>query len=78
MAKLCIGVTGAPGGAAAASGAESRQCDMCENYERQLVGEQSRADLARDRAAKLEHALKLVTHPHTTAPRHVCRTTSGS
>ncbi|XP_045773384.1 rab GTPase-binding effector protein 1 isoform X1 [Maniola jurtina] len=42
--------------------AEGRQaCDMCANYERQLVAEQARADAARDRACQLEQALKLAT-----------------
>ncbi|XP_045490703.1 rab GTPase-binding effector protein 1 isoform X2 [Pieris rapae] len=36
-------------------------CDMCANYERQLVAEQSRADAARERAARAESALKLAT-----------------
>ncbi|XP_034831786.1 rab GTPase-binding effector protein 2-like isoform X2 [Maniola hyperantus] len=41
---------------------EGRQaCDMCANYERQLVAEQTRADAARDRAGQLEQALKLAT-----------------
>lgn len=36
-------------------------CDMCANYERQLVAEQARGDAARDRASQLEQALKLVS-----------------
>ncbi|CAH2048919.1 unnamed protein product, partial [Iphiclides podalirius] len=39
----------------------ARQCDMCANYERQLVAEQGRADAARERARQLEQALKLAT-----------------
>ncbi|XP_061716686.1 rab GTPase-binding effector protein 1 isoform X3 [Cydia pomonella] len=38
-----------------------RACDMCANYEKQLVHEQREAAAARDRAAMLEHALKLAT-----------------
>ncbi|XP_013170289.1 PREDICTED: rab GTPase-binding effector protein 1 isoform X1 [Papilio xuthus] len=38
-----------------------RRCDMCANYERQLVSEQGRADAARDKANQLEQALKLAT-----------------
>ncbi|XP_014357835.2 rab GTPase-binding effector protein 1 isoform X2 [Papilio machaon] len=38
-----------------------RRCDMCANYERQLVSEQGRADAARDKAKQLEQALKLAT-----------------
>ncbi|XP_053610190.1 rab GTPase-binding effector protein 1 isoform X2 [Plodia interpunctella] len=41
--------------------ARARACDMCANYEQQLVGEQARADAARDRVAGLERALKLAT-----------------
>ncbi|XP_013145754.1 PREDICTED: rab GTPase-binding effector protein 1 isoform X2 [Papilio polytes] len=39
----------------------ARQCDMCANYERQLVAAQGRADAARDKALQLEQALKLAT-----------------
>ncbi|XP_026314028.1 rab GTPase-binding effector protein 1 isoform X2 [Hyposmocoma kahamanoa] len=39
----------------------SRTCDMCANYEKQLVAEQAAADAARDKASKLDHALKLAT-----------------
>ncbi|XP_063364594.1 rab GTPase-binding effector protein 1 [Cydia amplana] len=38
-----------------------RACDMCANYEKQLVHEQREAATAKDRAAMLEHALKLAT-----------------
>ncbi|XP_047991197.1 rab GTPase-binding effector protein 1 isoform X3 [Leguminivora glycinivorella] len=38
-----------------------RACDMCANYEKQLVHEQREASTAKDRAAMLEHALKLAT-----------------
>ncbi|XP_041979119.1 early endosome antigen 1 isoform X2 [Aricia agestis] len=40
---------------------EGRGCDMCANYERQLVAEQARGDGARERAAHLERALKLAS-----------------
>ncbi|XP_068633136.1 rab GTPase-binding effector protein 2 isoform X1 [Battus philenor] len=39
----------------------TRRCDMCANYERQLVSEQGRADAARERARQLDQALKLAT-----------------
>ncbi|KAL0838499.1 hypothetical protein ABMA28_016622 [Loxostege sticticalis] len=39
----------------------SRRCDMCANYEKQLVSEQAAAGAARDRAAKLDQALRLAT-----------------
>ncbi|XP_028165058.1 uncharacterized protein LOC114356145, partial [Ostrinia furnacalis] len=37
----------------------ARRCDMCANYEKQLVAEQAAADAARDRAHKRDTALKL-------------------
>lgn len=37
-----------------------RQCDMCVNYEKQLVSEQAKAEAARERAARLDQALKQV------------------
>ncbi|CAK1580676.1 unnamed protein product [Parnassius mnemosyne] len=39
----------------------TKQCDMCANYERQLVSEQGRADAAREKAKQLEQALKLAS-----------------
>ncbi|XP_059047634.1 rab GTPase-binding effector protein 1 [Achroia grisella] len=39
----------------------SRQCDMCANYEKQLVSEQAAAEAANDRATTLDRALKLAT-----------------
>ncbi|CAG9786990.1 unnamed protein product [Diatraea saccharalis] len=39
----------------------ARRCDMCANYEKQLVSEQARADQARANAHRLEAALKLAT-----------------
>lgn len=39
----------------------ARQCDMCANYEKQLVSEQANADAAKDRASTLELALKQVS-----------------
>ncbi|CAH2244608.1 jg11722 [Pararge aegeria aegeria] len=52
--------SGASSGSDVKPETEGRQpCDMCANYERQLVAEQARADSARDRAAQLEQALKL-------------------
>ncbi|XP_047503461.1 rab GTPase-binding effector protein 1 [Pieris napi] len=42
-------------------GKSQASCDMCANYERQLVAEQSRADAARERATRAESALKLAT-----------------
>ncbi|KAG6455678.1 hypothetical protein O3G_MSEX009333 [Manduca sexta] len=39
----------------------ARQCDMCANYEKQLVSEQSKAEAARDRANMLDQALKQAT-----------------
>ncbi|XP_039753559.1 rab GTPase-binding effector protein 1 isoform X2 [Pararge aegeria] len=54
--------SGASSGSDVKPETEGRQpCDMCANYERQLVAEQARADSARDRAAQLEQALKLAT-----------------
>lgn len=44
------------------SAESGRTCDMCANYEKQLVAEQAAADAARDRASKLDHALKLVNN----------------
>lgn len=38
-----------------------RKCDMCANYERQLVGEQAKGDAALDRAHRLDLALKQAT-----------------
>ncbi|CAH0398148.1 unnamed protein product [Chilo suppressalis] len=38
-----------------------RVCDMCANYEKQLVSEQARADQARNATLKLDAALKLAT-----------------
>ncbi|KAM3957765.1 rab GTPase-binding effector protein rabaptin-5 isoform 2-T2 [Aphomia sociella] len=38
-----------------------RRCDMCANYEKQLVSEQAAAETALDRASGLERALKLAT-----------------
>ncbi|XP_028039733.1 rab GTPase-binding effector protein 1 isoform X3 [Bombyx mandarina] len=38
-----------------------KQCDMCVNYEKQLVGEQAQAAAARDRATGLEQALAQAT-----------------
>ncbi|XP_049873694.1 rab GTPase-binding effector protein 1 isoform X2 [Pectinophora gossypiella] len=38
-----------------------RQCDMCANYEKQLVSEQAAADAARERANKLDQALRMAT-----------------
>ncbi|XP_050351328.1 rab GTPase-binding effector protein 1 isoform X1 [Nymphalis io] len=40
---------------------ERAGCDMCANYERQLVAEQARADAARERAHTHQHALALAT-----------------
>ncbi|CAH2095823.1 unnamed protein product [Euphydryas editha] len=40
---------------------ERARCDMCANYEQQLVAEQARADSARDRASTHQHALALAT-----------------
>ncbi|CAH0585427.1 unnamed protein product [Chrysodeixis includens] len=39
----------------------SRQCDMCANYEKQLVLEQAKAEQARERATMKELALKQAT-----------------
>ncbi|CAG4982586.1 unnamed protein product [Colias eurytheme] len=41
--------------------ASSSGCDMCANYERQLVAEQARAHAAAERAARAEQALRLAT-----------------
>ncbi|XP_075978365.1 rab GTPase-binding effector protein rabaptin-5 [Anticarsia gemmatalis] len=38
-----------------------RQCDMCANYEKQLVSEQAKADAARERVNTLQVALKQAT-----------------
>lgn len=38
-----------------------RHCDMCANYEKQLVSEQSKAEAAKDRISTLELALKQAT-----------------
>lgn len=38
-----------------------RQCDMCANYEKQLVSEQAKADAGKERAASLDIALKQAT-----------------
>ena len=38
----------------------NRQCDMCANYEKQLVLEQAKAEQSRDRANMKELALKQV------------------
>ncbi|XP_060803510.1 rab GTPase-binding effector protein 1 isoform X2 [Amyelois transitella] len=52
----------APGGEKSEKLEESASgCDMCVNYEKQLVSEQARADAARERAGGLERALKLAT-----------------
>ncbi|XP_032517394.2 rab GTPase-binding effector protein 1 isoform X1 [Danaus plexippus] len=66
---------------------ESRGCDMCANYERQLVAEQTRADHARDKARKFELSLKLATeelegvrsvHDETTRAWQAERTEGGA
>ncbi|XP_028175005.1 rab GTPase-binding effector protein 1 isoform X6 [Ostrinia furnacalis] len=52
--------TGSSGDIKTDAGA-ARRCDMCANYEKQLVAEQAAADAARDRAHKRDTALKLAT-----------------
>ncbi|KAF9805417.1 hypothetical protein SFRURICE_018308 [Spodoptera frugiperda] len=51
----------APSGDAKQDAESSRQCDMCVNYEKQLVLEQAKAEQARDRANMKELALKQAT-----------------
>ncbi|CAK1551382.1 unnamed protein product [Leptosia nina] len=51
----------AVGGAGRGGKARAAACDMCANYERQLVAEQARADSAREKAIRAESALKLAT-----------------
>ncbi|XP_072949675.1 uncharacterized protein Rbpn-5 [Epargyreus clarus] len=54
--------SGSSGDSKTETAAESgRACDMCANYERQLVGEQARGDAARDKAARLDLALRMAT-----------------
>ncbi|CAB3227358.1 unnamed protein product [Arctia plantaginis] len=64
----------------------ARQCDMCANYEKQLVSEQAKADASKDRASTLELALKQATeelegvrslHDETVRSWHTERAASG-
>ncbi|KAF9423803.1 hypothetical protein HW555_000861 [Spodoptera exigua] len=61
MAKAKATAAAAPSGDAKPEAESSRQCDMCVNYEKQLVLEQTKAEQARDRANMKELALKQAT-----------------
>ncbi|XP_023938855.2 rab GTPase-binding effector protein 1 isoform X2 [Bicyclus anynana] len=62
LAKVTNTDDTAASGTDAKPDAECRQpCDMCANYEQQLVTEQARVEFSRDRAAHFEQALKLVS-----------------
>ncbi|KAI5635203.1 rabaptin-like protein domain-containing protein [Phthorimaea operculella] len=50
-----------PGGDSKPGAEATRQCDMCLNYEKQLVSEQTAAETAREKAKKLDTALKMAT-----------------
>ncbi|XP_045447926.1 rab GTPase-binding effector protein 1 [Melitaea cinxia] len=60
-AKAASTTNAATSGGDAKPESERAKCDMCANYERQLVAEQARADSARDRANTHQHALALAT-----------------
>ncbi|XP_047030099.1 rab GTPase-binding effector protein 1 isoform X1 [Helicoverpa zea] len=62
LAKAKSTAAAAASGDAKTENAEaSRQCDMCANYEKQLVLEQANAEQARDKALMKELALKQAT-----------------
>lgn len=61
LAKAKATAAAAPSGDAKQDSESSRQCDMCVNYEKQLVLEQAKAEQARDRANMKELALKQAT-----------------
>ncbi|CAH1638438.1 unnamed protein product [Spodoptera littoralis] len=61
MAKAKATAAAAPSADAKQDAESSRQCDMCVNYEKQLVLEQAKAEQARDRANMKELALKQAT-----------------